>query len=126
MTYGCNHQPNKKRCSHDLKIYICGVHLGLLPRTSSGGLRLLSSFFISISSILVRLLPLNYFHLYLHLYLFYFDLCGVFICIFNFQGICAQVLDSSFLNCKVAMPAYSIPEGHMHKFCSVFNLRESP
>ena len=35
------HQPNIQMCSYEFKrIYIYGVHLGLLPQTSSGGLRL--------------------------------------------------------------------------------------
>ena len=74
-------QPNKQGCSCELKrIYICGVHLGLLPQTSLGGLRLLSSSSLSLP-ILVRVLPRGN----LGLYLFY---CG---CIFNSLGIYAQV-----------------------------------
>ena len=56
------------------------MHLGLLPQTSLGGLRLLSSSSLSLP-ILVRLLPQGN----LGLYLFY---CG---CIFNSLGIYAQV-----------------------------------
>ena len=44
MANGHNHQPNKQGALMSLKgyiyiyIYICGVHLGLLPQTSLGGL----------------------------------------------------------------------------------------
>jgi len=76
-------QPNKQGCSCELKriyIYICGVHLGLFPQTSLGGLCLLSSSSLSLP-ILLRLLPRGN----LGLYLFY---CG---CILNSLGIYAQV-----------------------------------
>ena len=37
------------------------------------------------------LLPLDGFCLYLYIYLFYFDLYGVYACIFKSRRICAQV-----------------------------------
>jgi len=80
------------------RIYICGVHLGLLSQTSPNGTCLLSSSL----PILVRLLPRVDLSLYLYLYLFY---C---ICMFNSRRICAQDLYS--------VPTCSTPEGYVHDF----------
>ena len=101
---------NKQGAFTSLKgyIYIYGVHLGLLPQTSPGGLCLWV--------ILVFCLWLYLFYLfkalasgYFCLYLFH---CA---CIFNSFGTCAQVLYSSFLTCIGPVPTYSIPLGYMHK-----------
>ena len=74
-------QTTKQRCSYELKrIYICGVHLRLLPQTSPGGTYPPSPSLL----VLVRLLPWVNLGLYLYLYLFY---CA---CMFNSHKICAQ------------------------------------
>ena len=66
---GQRSQPStKQKCFYELKrIHICDFLLGLLPQTSPGGFRLLSS--ISISTYL-RLLPQGDLGLYPYLYLF--------------------------------------------------------
>ena len=74
-------QTTKQRCSYELKrIYICGVHLRLLPQTSPGGTCLRSPSLL----VLVRLLLWVNLGLYLYLYLFY---CAY---MFNSHKICAQ------------------------------------
>ena len=76
-------QTNKQGCSYKLKsIYICGVHLGLLPQTSLGGTCLPS---LSLPT-LVRHLPWVDLGLYLYLYLFYRT------CMFNSRRICGRNL----------------------------------
>ena len=76
-------QTNKRGCSYKLKsIYICGVHLGLLPQTSLGGTCLPS---LSLPT-LVRHLPWVDLGLYLYLYLFYRT------CMFNSRRICGRNL----------------------------------
>ena len=76
-------QPNKQRCSYDLKrMYIYGVHLGLWPQTTLGGLHLISSPSLSLL-VLMRLLPKGDLGLYLYPYLFYYPY------MFNSLGICA-------------------------------------
>ena len=73
-------QTIKQGYSYELKrIYICGVHLGILPQTSPGG-----TCFPSLSLlVLVRLLPRGDLGLYLYLYLFYRA------CMLNSRRICA-------------------------------------
>ena len=90
-------QTNKQRCSYELKrIYICGVHLGILPQTSPGG-----TCFPSLSLlVLVRLLPRGDLGLYLYLYLFYRA------CMLNSRRICAWNLYDVL--------ACSIPGGYVH------------
>ena len=103
------------RCSYELKwIYIYGVHLGLLPQTSLGGLCLWVILFLC-----------------LHLYLFYSSealtfgwllslslFLSLILCLhIQFRQICTQVLYSSFLTCIGSMSAYSIPSGYVYKFC---------
>jgi len=132
-------------------IYICGVHLGLLPQTSLGGLRLLSSPFLSLL-VLVRLLPWGYLGFHLYLYLFYFasmfnsfristQVCRC-ACLFNSLEICTQVL--SVLTYEGVLGEWSIgddkgeltrdPQGSLlagekqlaKKFGDDFDLRGSP
>ena len=126
-----NHQPNKQKCSYELKrIHICGVHLGLLPQTSLSG-----TCFPSLSLLtLVRLLPRGDLGLYLYLYLFYraymfnsYKICArILICM-----ICGLCLHIRFLQdlCTIyvfflsdlyglwLVPAYSIPIGYVHNLC---------
>ena len=114
MTNGRNHQPNKKRCSYELKrIYIYGVHLGLLPQTSPSGLPLgilVFSIFISTCSsealasgwpsYLSLSLP---FPLCLNIH-FAQDMCTSSVwCAYMFDslGIRAQIMGSSFMICMV-------------------------
>ena len=93
-------QTNKQGCFYELnRIYICGVHLGLLPQTSPGGTCLPS---LSLP-VLVRLLPQGDLGLYLYLYLFY---CA---CMFNSYRICARNLYD--------VPTCSIPIGYVHEIC---------
>ena len=80
-------------------IYICGVHLGLLPQTSLGDTCLPSLSLL----VLVRLLPRDDLGLYLSLYLFYHA------CKFNSRRICARNLYNVL--------ARSTPKGYVHKFC---------
>ena len=92
-------QTNKQRCSYELKrIYIYGVHLGLLPQTSPSGTCLLSLSLL----VRVRLLPRGDLGLYLYLYLFYDDY------MFNSCRIYARILYD--------VPACSTLEGYVHKF----------
>ena len=83
---------NKQGCSYELtqqttKGYsLCGVHLGLLPQTSSGDLFLLSSSLLSLP-FLERLLPWVDLVLFLYHYLYLFS----------------------------TVPACSIPRGYVHE-----------
>ena len=67
--------------TNNKRIRLCGVHLGLLPQTSSGDSLILYSSLLSLP-ILVRLLPRVDLSLFLYLYLYLFLLCLY----FQFRG----------------------------------------
>ena len=78
-------------------IYICGIHLGLLPQIALGDSSLPSLSLL----VLVNLFSRGDLGLYLYLLFNY-------ACIFNSRRICAQVLYD--------VPACSIPRGYVHNF----------
>ena len=111
-------------------IFICGVHLRLLPFKLLwvGNTHLLSPSL----PILVRLLPRDDLGLYLYLCLFHYArifnnslwICAQLLCSFLLtvhiqfsEDTCTSSVFPSFLTCMWSMPAYSTPEGYVHKFC---------
>ena len=109
--HGQRPQPSTKQtwCSYKLKrIHICGVHLGLLPQTSSSALRLwvILVFSISISVCSGEALASGW---------PWFQSSSLPFCyayMVNSLEICAQILD-----CIGFVPAYSIPGAYVHKLC---------
>ena len=104
---------NKHGCTYELKrIYICGVHLGLLPQTSLGGLRLwvILVFSIFISSCFGESLASGWpWSLSLSLPL---PLC---VHVKFPQDMCTSSMLFLF-DCMGFLPACSIPVGYVHKF----------
>ena len=93
-------------------IHICGVHLGLLPQTFLGGSYLwVISVSISFFAIFGWLLPLS------QTLLFRVPCASVLVYMFNSKK--DMYFNSIFFSSDLPwgfMPAYSIPEGYVHKY----------
>ena len=128
MANGHNHQPNKQGALMSLKgyiyiyIYICGVHLGLLPQTFPGGSYLwVISVSISFFAIFGWLLPMS------QTLLFRVPCASVLVYMFNSKK--DMYFNSIFFSSDLPwgfMPTYSIPEGDVYKFLGNSNSGGSP